>query len=104
MLSLIGRALFVSVSALCLGSLITSARAQEPQAGQVPYDRVCKVCHGAEGKGNAAPSLVPFTLDYDELIIRVREGGGEMPPISENRVSDDEVKQIAAYLTSLSAQ
>jgi len=43
-------------------------------------------------------------MEVDELLVRVREGGGEMPPISENRVSDDEVKQIAAYLKSLSEQ
>jgi mono/diheme cytochrome c family protein len=77
------------------------AKTDEPHPGQVPYDRACKVCHGAEGKGNAAPALVPFSMDVDELLIRVREGGGEMPPIAENRVNDDDVKQIAAYLTSL---
>ncbi len=33
----------------------------------------------------------------------VREGGGQMPPISAERVSDDEVKQIVEYLKSLKA-
>lgn len=98
------RALAVSVSALCLGSSVTSVRGQEPHPGQVPYDRVCKVCHGPEGRGNQGPRLVPFEMDADELLVQVREGSGEMPPISENRVSDDEVKQIAGYLKSLSEQ
>ena len=80
-----------------------AAQSTDPHPGQAPYDRACKVCHGEEGKGNAAPRLVPFTMDADELLIRVREGGGEMPPIAERRVSDDEVKHIAAYLRSLSA-
>lgn len=79
------------------------AQNKDPHPGRAPFDRVCKVCHGAEGQGNAGPRLVPFEMDADELLIRVREGGGEMPPISANRVSDDEVKQIAAYLTSLTA-
>lgn len=78
-----------------------AAQAADPHPGRAPYDRICKVCHGEEGKGNAAPRLVPFTMDADELLIRVREGGGEMPPISANRVSDDEVNEIAAYLKSL---
>ena len=101
---LVRRALVVSASALCLGSSIPSVRGQEPHPGQAPYDRVCKVCHGPEGRGNQGPRLVPFEMEVDELLVRVREGGGEMPPISENRVSDDEVKQIAAYLKSLSEQ
>ena len=70
--------------------------------GQVPFDRVCKVCHGPEGRGDVAPRLVPFDRDYEEVLAIVRDGRGEMPPISERRVSDDEVKQIVAYLRSLS--
>ena len=97
----LGRVLALVASAACLGCLVM-AQAQEPHPGKGPYERVCKVCHGADGKGDAAPSLVPFSMDMDELMIRVREGGGEMPPISATRVSDDEVKQIGAYLTSLS--
>jgi mono/diheme cytochrome c family protein len=78
------------------------ARQAEPPAGKVPYDRVCRVCHGEGARGDAGPRLVPFTMEYDELIAKVREGGSEMPPISTNTVSDDEVKQIFAYLKSLS--
>ena len=80
------------------------AAAQEPHPGQAPYDRVCKVCHGPDGEGNAGPALVPFTMELEELLIKVREGGGEMPPISANRVSDEEVKQIAEYLISLTPE
>ena len=75
-------------------------QAPEPP-GKAPYVRVCQVCHGAEGRGDAAPSLVPLDKDYDEVLTMVREGGGQMPPISAERVSDDEVKQIVAYLKSL---
>jgi mono/diheme cytochrome c family protein len=90
--------LFVSAS-----SAVRASAADDPPPGQVAYDRVCKVCHGSEGQGNAGPALVPFELEDEELLAKVREGGGEMPPISANRVSDDEVKQIAAYLKSLSS-
>ena len=98
------RYLFALVgAAACALAALVEAQNAEPHPGQAPYDRVCKVCHGPEGKGNAAPRLVPFTMDVDELMSRVREGGGEMPPISQNRVSDEEVKQIAGYLTALGA-
>lgn len=92
---------FVSV-VLVSGLPIAAGQEKEP-SGKVPYDRVCRVCHGPDGKGDAAPGLVPFTMEIDELMIRVREGGGEMPSISSQRVTDDEVKQIAEYLRSLSA-
>jgi mono/diheme cytochrome c family protein len=90
------------VCALC--SAATSAALQtEPPAGKVPYERVCGVCHGPEGRGNAAPRLVPIEMDYDELVAKVREGGGQMPPVSEQSVSDEEVRQILQYLRSLAA-
>lgn len=98
------RVFIVAASLLCLESLISSAHAQDDHPGKVPYERVCRVCHGPEGRGNQGPRLIPFEMDVDELLVRIREGGGEMPPISENRVSDDEVKQIAGYLKSLSEQ
>ena len=78
-----------------------AAPAEEPHPGQAVYDKTCKVCHGPEGQGNAGPALVPFEFDDEQLLAKVREGGGEMPPISERRLSDDDVKQIAAYLRTL---
>jgi mono/diheme cytochrome c family protein len=76
------------------------SQAPEPP-GKAPYARVCQVCHGPDGRGDAGPSLVPLDKDYDEVLTMVREGGGQMPPISAERVSDDEVKQIVEYLKSL---
>ena len=90
---------------LCLAALtfvpVFARPAEEPHPGQALYDKTCKVCHGSDGQGNAGPALVPFELDDEQLLAKVREGGGEMPPISERRLSDDEVKQIAEYLRSL---
>src|SRR4051812_20760632 len=93
--------IWLFTAAACTLLRFADATGQEPHPGQAPYDRVCQICHGAGGKGHAAPALVPFSMAVDELLIRVREGGGEMPPFSESRVSDDEVKQMAAYLKSL---
>jgi mono/diheme cytochrome c family protein len=78
--------------------------AQSPEtvgAGQVAFDRVCKRCHGAEARGDAAPRLVPFSREYDELLGIVREGTGQMPPISVRELPDEEVAAIVAYLRSL---
>ncbi|PYR37541.1 MAG: pyrroloquinoline quinone-dependent dehydrogenase [Acidobacteria bacterium] len=84
------------------------ARGQNPSptpgasSGQAAFDRVCSVCHGREARGDAGPRLVPFSREYDELLAIVREGKGQMPPISARDVSDDNVSDIAAYLKALS--
>ena len=70
--------------------------------GQVDFDRVCKVCHGPEARGDAGPRLVPFTREYEELLGIVREGAGQMPPISARELPDEGVARIVAYLKSLS--
>jgi mono/diheme cytochrome c family protein len=75
-----------------------------PQEGKAVFERVCSVCHGREGRGDAGPgpSLVPLEKDFNEVLGIVREGTGEMPPIPRERLSDEDVKQIFAYLKSLS--
>lgn len=72
------------------------------EAGRTAFARVCQRCHGVEGRGDAAPRLVPFSREYDELLGIVREGAGQMPPISTRELSDENVAQILAYLQSLS--
>ena len=76
---------------------------QQAPPGKAPYNRVCSVCHGMEGRGDAGPgpSLVPFEREYREVLAIVREGTGEMPPIAAERLSDEAVKQIVEYLKSL---
>ena len=79
---------------------VTSGQS-EPLPGKVPFERVCAACHGATAQGDQGPRLVPMTLEYEELLAKVRQGGGEMPVISKAKMSDDEVKQVYEYLKSL---
>jgi mono/diheme cytochrome c family protein len=74
---------------------------QEPPPGKAHYDRVCASCHGQTAQGDVGPSLVPMTMNYDELLARVRQGGGEMPAIGKNTITDEQVKEILEYLKSL---
>jgi mono/diheme cytochrome c family protein len=76
-------------------------RQEAKRPGQADFDRVCKVCHGPEGRGDAGPRLVPFTREYEELLGIVREGTGQMPPISARQLPDEGVAEIVAYLKSL---
>ena len=50
----------------------------------------------------AGPRLVPFSRSYEELLGIVREGSGQMPPISQRTISDEAVARVRTYLMSLS--
>jgi mono/diheme cytochrome c family protein len=79
-----------------------AAPVQVRTSGQETFDRVCSVCHGARGVGDAGPRLVPFSRDYAELLGIVRAGSGQMPPISARELPDEGVAEIVSYLRSLS--
>jgi mono/diheme cytochrome c family protein len=89
------------LAVLIIAAVVRSAGAQSPPAGKAPYDRVCSVCHGGDARGDAGPALVPLDHDFDEVMMIVREGRGQMPPVSPERLTDDEIKAIVAYLKSL---
>ena len=73
-----------------------TAWAQHP--GEAAYDKVCVTCHGPQGSGGLAPALAPMSYDADYVLAIVREGFGQMPPISARELSDDEVYQLVEYL------
>lgn len=86
-----------------LGLLAGSAPAWAQSPGEEAYTKVCVTCHGPEGRGGLAPALTPMTYDTDYVLAIVREGYGQMPPISARELSDDEVSQLVEYLRDPSA-
>ena len=89
-------------SAVLLAGLPARAAAQD-HPGSVPYQQVCQACHGEGARGDIAPALVPGSFDANYVLAVVREGSGQMPPISRSELSDDQVRQVVGYLASLSA-
>jgi cytochrome c553 len=94
-------------SVLALGSglvlLAMSSAAGQEHPGAEPYRQVCELCHGAAGRGDIAPALVPFGFDAEYVLAVVREGYGQMPPISRRELDDDAVRQVAGFLEALTA-
>ena len=88
---------------LLLAAVVPTAAGQE-HPGAEPFQRVCQSCHGPEGRGDLAPRLVPLGFDVNYVLAVVREGYGQMPPISQRELPDDAVRQAFAYLELLSAQ
>ena len=90
--------------AVCLFLAVVPAATAQDHPGADPYQRVCQLCHGAGGRGDIAPGLVPIGYDADYVLAVVREGYSQMPPISRRELSDDDVRQVVAYLESLSSE
>ena len=90
------RAVLIATALMTIA--VPAAAQSDDHAGKSPYDRNCGVCHGPAGRGNVAPPLVPLERTLDEVLAIVREGRGEMPPVSANAVSDDAVRLIVEYL------
>ena len=74
----------------------------ETHPGEAPYREVCQACHGGLGRGGLAPPLVPGSWDAEYVLGVARDGFGQMPPISTRELTDDQIRDVAAYLSSLS--
>ena len=96
------RALAATAGVVLLAAVPAAAGAQE-HPGAEPYRQVCLLCHGPAGRGDAGPALVPFGFDAEHVLTVVREGYGQMPPLSRREIDDDAVRRVAGYLEALTA-
>ena len=79
-------------------------------AGQSVYEQRCRSCHGAEARGGMGPSLVDETVRHerattDKGLFEIIYGGasGAMPAFHD-RLPQDDMLRVMAYLESLGAQ
>ncbi|MFM0041331.1 cytochrome c [Paraburkholderia metrosideri] len=63
----------------------------------------CYECHGYVGQGSlmSGPSLAPSPIPLSAMIAYVHAPKGQMPPYSLNILSDREIADIHAYLSSI---
>jgi ubiquinol-cytochrome c reductase cytochrome c subunit len=61
----------------------------------------CYECHGTVGQGGAGPRLAPDPLSADLIAQYIRKPAAVMPPYVEKVVSDQDVRDIQAYLASI---
>ena len=80
-------------------------------AGQARFNTSCVACHGAEGKGNpllGAPDLTNDIWLYggsvESLTQSVASGRNGVMPAHRGQLSEDRIRILAAYVTSLSAE
>jgi mono/diheme cytochrome c family protein len=89
----------------CLVLVMAAGMWTSGRAGEDPGERVyaghCQRCHGAEGRGAKAPSLIPFDWSYESALELIRHPICDMPPIPESELSDADVAKIVAYLKTI---
>lgn len=100
------RKLFVVIAALVvMVSLTTSAAfAQDPDNGKVAWEEQvwqCQQCHGANGEGLWVRPLSNSESTAQEWIEQVRNPRRFMPAFSEAQVTDEQIIDMHAYVTSL---
>jgi mono/diheme cytochrome c family protein len=101
-------AIVLALLAVCIGGAAWSADAP---AGDVAHGRSlfvavgCYECHGRVGQGGnfnyAAPALAHIAIPLQGFKVLVRMGLNDMPAYKEQVLSDQDVADIHAYLSSL---
>jgi mono/diheme cytochrome c family protein len=77
--------------------------AQDPDNGMVLWEQnLCKNCHGAAGEGMWGGPLAGNDKTPEEWIAQVRSPRNRMPTFSPEKVTDEMIVDMHAYLTSLS--
>jgi mono/diheme cytochrome c family protein len=90
----------LAVGAVMAGDAAFAASAEKGKAAFTKYG--CWQCHGFSGQGGSAGlKLAPDPLPLESLSAFIRSSNGPMPPYSEKVLSNDDVADIHAYLSSL---
>ncbi|MFL1453454.1 cytochrome-c oxidase, cbb3-type subunit III [Marinobacter sp. GN3S48] len=83
--------------------------AEAAEAGKEVFAQACSACHGSDGKGNqsmGAPNLTDDTWLYGSTYEWIKEtvvnGRQNQMPAQGDRLSDDQIQILAAYVYSLS--
>src|SRR3989338_4316621 len=68
--------------------------------GAATYAAKCKMCHGADGKGNAAMGVPAYNLTAD-LAKAVTEGKPPKMPSYKGKLTDAEIGEVVEYIKTL---
>ena len=91
----------VVVAALAAGARGVQPSASVERGRQLFMSNYCYSCHGTQGHGGAGPRLV-VGQSADALIRYVRKPtGGGMPAYTSKSISDEDLRDIHAYLRSI---
>lgn len=94
----------------CMASHLVSAQtniAPSVERGQALYQKnMCVTCHGTAGNGGertSGPRIAPNVWPVDAMKTQLRSPRQDMPRYDEKFVSDADVSDIHAYLSTIKA-
>ncbi len=61
----------------------------------------CNICHGDNGEGGLGPTIASTGLTIDQVVQQYRSPLAAMPAFPEDRISDEQVGDIYAWLQTL---
>jgi mono/diheme cytochrome c family protein len=71
-------------------------------AGEARYDAVCGTCHPG-GDEDSGPRLIDLRWTADRMRAQIRNGSGRMRPIPPARLSDADLENVLAWMTTIRA-
>jgi len=87
---------------LTMSVALAAPPAQDPENGKVLWEQnLCKNCHGEAGEGMWAGPLAGSEKTAEEWISQVRSPRNRMPHFSPEKVSDEMIVDMHAYLITL---
>jgi mono/diheme cytochrome c family protein len=94
----------LALAATAAGALSSGALAGDAAKGKVAYVKNgCYQCHGTVGQGGAGAKLAPKPLPEETFTSFVRTTNRQMPPYSEQILSNEDLADIYAYLETIPA-
>src|SRR5216684_2047970 len=96
-----------SLLLVALGLFPLSGISQDAPAGQKAFMKYqCYTCHGTVGQGGergSGPKLAPNPFPWEGFRFQVRTPRQDMPSYRPAQLSDKELADIYAYVTSIKA-
>jgi mono/diheme cytochrome c family protein len=96
------------ILALCFASALAVMAYAQPSAdgnrGHALFVTIgCFECHGTVGQGSRAsgPRIAPQRLPFESFLQLLRHPIGDMPPYVAQVLSDEDARDIHAYLLSI---
>ena len=77
------------------------ANADPARGREIFFANGCSICHGENGEGLIGPTIASTRLTVDEVITQYRTPRGFMPPFPADRLPDEDVANIYAWLQTL---
>ena len=95
----------ILIASVIAGTVCGGALAQNADNGKKIFLRDgCYQCHGYNGQGTIAGArLGPPVLTADGMIRYIRKPAGAMPAFGEEVLSDQEIRDIYAYMKTMPA-